>query len=219
MRRLGIVAVGLPLVVGILVAGMRFARLTEPAEAQAPPNVVSADSACIIQGYGPQDVAFFFGSHTKWDAAWIDLSLQHNGFAPGTFLSAGPFPPEYMASAVPDRVYNNLYVWRGLTPGLTHYFRVNLLYGDQWYPSPTQTFYVPFVCAPTPAPSPASALPSASLPADDLEGRVRDLEDQVYDLQRELSDVESRLDSLVRCLNSNTDELTSPGTPMLSHCR
>jgi hypothetical protein len=221
MRRLGIVAVGLALVVGIVVSGMRFARLTDPAEAQAPPNVVEAHSGCLLTGHGPQDVFFFFGSDTKWDAAWIDLSLQDNGFAPGTFLSAGPFPAEYMASAVSDRVYNNYFVWTNLTPGLTHYWRVNLLYGDQWYPSATQTYYVPFDCAPTPAASPVpSVSPPISLTTSDLESLVDDLEQRLDRLEgatfggfggpplfgpsldSRIDTLESEVESLRSCLNT-----------------
>ncbi len=60
---------------------------------------------------------------------WIDLSLQDNGFAPGTFVSVGPFP-----GAVSS------FFWAGLRAGSTHYWRVNTWTGVGWSPSATGTF-------------------------------------------------------------------------------
>jgi hypothetical protein len=79
---------------------------------------------------------------------WIDLTLfsnpdsqvLDNGFLPGTFIGAGPFPP---AGAH--------FAWRGLVPARRHYYRVNLLHGgprligavDQWEPYFTGSFLSP----------------------------------------------------------------------------
>jgi hypothetical protein len=57
---------------------------------------------------------------------WIDLTLVgnpqnpefDNGFLPGTFIGAGPFPPQGVR-----------FVWRGIKPGLRHYSRLNVLHG------------------------------------------------------------------------------------------
>jgi len=57
---------------------------------------------------------------------WIDLTLLanprnpllDNGFPPGTFIGAGPFPPSGAA-----------FEWRGIVPSRRHYYRVNLLHG------------------------------------------------------------------------------------------
>lgn len=56
---------------------------------------------------------------------WIDLSLFDNGFAPETFIGAGPF------AFVPDRDF----IWEGIRGATRHYYRLNVLYGDgQWRP-------------------------------------------------------------------------------------
>jgi hypothetical protein len=60
---------------------------------------------------------------------WLDLSLQNNGFAPNTFIGAGP-----MGSL------ENTLVWDGLIEGSVHYARVNTLSGSVWQPSGTIAF-------------------------------------------------------------------------------
>jgi len=71
----------------------------------------------------------------SWPAApgaiqqWLDLSLSNNGFAPGTFVSAGPLSPDTTS-----------YTWQGLAPGLAHYYRLDILYPDGWHPSATGYF-------------------------------------------------------------------------------
>jgi hypothetical protein len=60
---------------------------------------------------------------------WLDLSLFNNGFAPGTFVGAGPFGPQTTS-----------FTWDGILPGLTHYYRLNVLYQDGWHPSATGSF-------------------------------------------------------------------------------
>ena len=48
------------------------------------------------------------------EAQWIDLSLFDNGFAPRSFVGAGPLPGDARS-----------YVWKGLAAGKVHYWRVN----------------------------------------------------------------------------------------------
>lgn len=67
---------------------------------------------------------------------WLDLSLSDNGFAPGTFISAGP-----LAAG------SGFYLWDGLQPGKTHYWRVNTLLPSGWAPSQTGSFTTS-VCRP-----------------------------------------------------------------------
>jgi hypothetical protein len=61
---------------------------------------------------------------------FLDLTLFNNGFAPGTFLGAGPLPPDQQAL-----------VWPGILANTVHFYRVNNLtqfFG--WGPSVTGTF-------------------------------------------------------------------------------
>ena len=60
---------------------------------------------------------------------WLDLSLADNGFAPDTFVSAGPLGSTQSS-----------FSWPGLVPGATHYVRVNTLTPAGWQPSPTYSF-------------------------------------------------------------------------------
>lgn len=193
MKRVPIAAVGLALVVGVILGGMRIAWVTEPAEAQGPPNA-NAVSGCERVPRQPQDVFFFFGSDVPWDAAWIDLSLKNNGFAPGTFLSAGPFPALDAGAGTPGWRYTNTYAWRNLTPGVTHYFRVNLLYGGQWYPSATQSFFVSATCGG------ATVQPVTTADVSALERRLDDLQGTVASLESQVESLQSQVDSLKMCL-------------------
>lgn len=64
---------------------------------------------------------------------WIDLSLFNNGFAPRTFVGAGPFPGAFPSS---DEAHPGGFAWVGIVPGRTHYYRINTLYDDgRWRPS------------------------------------------------------------------------------------
>ena len=54
---------------------------------------------------------------------WIDLTLFQNGYAPGTFLAAGPFP----AGARPAS-----FDWSGMLVGVEHFYRMNALFPDGW---------------------------------------------------------------------------------------
>src|SRR5581483_7493837 len=79
-------------------------------------------------------------AHFLWTSSgqgeqWVDLSLFDNGFAPGTFLGAGPLPPG-----------QTVFAWDGLIPNATHYLRVNTLTADGWFPSQTLIFSTPGDC-------------------------------------------------------------------------
>jgi len=80
---------------------------------------------------------------------YLDLSVLNNGFAPGTFLSAGPLAGDA-----------NSFIWDGLLPNTTHYFRVNTLSASGWQPSATG--YVTTLPCSTMAPMP---IPGASVGA------------------------------------------------------
>lgn len=60
---------------------------------------------------------------------FLDLSLFNNGFAPGTFLGAGPMVPNAQGM-----------VWPGILANTIHYFRVNTFSVFGWGPSQTGSF-------------------------------------------------------------------------------
>lgn len=73
---------------------------------------------------------------------WLDLSTQNNGFAPGTFVSAGPLNGGA-----------SQFLWTGLLKEAIHYWRVNTWTGAAWVPSSTGSFAAGY-CAPAAAPPP-----------------------------------------------------------------
>ena len=60
---------------------------------------------------------------------WLDLSIFNNGFAPGTFVGAGP-----VGSG------GTSFTWYGLARGATHFWRVNTLTAGGWSSSNTGSF-------------------------------------------------------------------------------
>jgi len=76
--------------------------------------------------------AIFLWTPSRSGAQWLDLSVFNNGFAPGTFVSAGAFDATRWG-----------FVWSGLHAGETHFARVNTLTPAGWMTSPTLAFYTP----------------------------------------------------------------------------
>jgi hypothetical protein len=87
--------------------------------------------------------AFLLWTPSNAGTQWLDLSVVNNGFAPGTFIAAGPFAPDRWG-----------FVWPGLLQGTTHYARVNTLTREGWKSSSTLAFYTP-VCDGNEEPAPA----------------------------------------------------------------
>jgi hypothetical protein len=77
---------------------------------------------CSAASPGAAAVTFSWPRASGAYQVWLDLSLYNDGFAPGTFLSVGPFHSD-------DTSYN----WEGIPSDLTYYFRVNALYADGWH--------------------------------------------------------------------------------------
>jgi len=63
---------------------------------------------------------------------WIDLSTSDNGFAPGTYVHAGPFGGDVSG-----------FQWTRLQQGARHYWRVNTWTGSRWTASGTGSFSTP----------------------------------------------------------------------------
>jgi|GEM_PF-2093753 len=103
----------------------------QPAPAQGP-------GLMVAECRGTTDhsaQAIFLWTPSRAGTQWLDLSLVNNGFAPGTFVSAGALAPQSWG-----------FVWTGLLEGTTHFARVNTLTRAGWLPSQTLAFYTP-VCS------------------------------------------------------------------------
>jgi len=88
--------------------------------------------------------AFLLWTPSETGPQWLDLSVFNDGFAPGMFISAGPFPGDRWGL-----------IWPNLQQGTTHYARVNTLTPQGWMASSTLAFYTP-ICDPNahePAPA------------------------------------------------------------------
>jgi beta-lactamase class A len=113
----------------------------QPVAAQGPGIMVAE-----CRGSGANSVrVFFLWNPSRAGIQFLDLSMFNNGFAPGTFIGAGPLPKDRWG-----------FVWDGLRQGSTHYARVNTLTSEGWKSTPPLAFYTP-VCDPSvyqPAPGP-----------------------------------------------------------------
>ena len=121
-------------------------RVPEPARADiaTPRNFVSS-LECQIDAVTVRFVvpsAFDVSNKIGMPAeqVWIDLSLQNNGFVPGTFINAGPFVPRGDLS---DQVF----AWHGVVNNSQHFYRINALAGGTWRELGRGTFETPD-CAP-----------------------------------------------------------------------
>jgi hypothetical protein len=97
-------------------------------------------------------------------AQYLDLSVFNNGFAPGTFVTAGPLAGDAAS-----------FTWPGLLPGTVQYWRVNTWDGASWRTSNTQRF-VTGSCRqpplPPPSPPPPARTPGCSEDWGPVGGRV-----------------------------------------------
>lgn len=91
-----------------------------------PPATGAVTQTCDGSG---NVVATFTWRPGAAGSQWLDLSTYNNGFAPGTFVGAGP-----VASG------GTSFVWYGLGKGMTHYWRVNVLTAAGWISSNTGSF-------------------------------------------------------------------------------
>ncbi len=105
-----------------------------PTSAAAPPYVQFQSCA------GGNLTAYIEWASTNTGQQWLDLSLSDYGFAPGTFLSAGPLT-----------VSQRAYLWGSVLQNRTHYVRVNTLTAAGWQPGPTASFTTGDCGRPVPA--------------------------------------------------------------------
>jgi hypothetical protein len=113
-----------------------------PTGAAVGPGVFEA--RCLSAATDSVRVIFLWRPSAQ-GAQYLDLSIDNNGFAPGSFLSAGGFSPSTWG-----------YTWLGLKQGTTHFVRINTYTRLGWEPGPTLAFYAP-ICNPflaEPAPEP-----------------------------------------------------------------
>lgn len=97
-----------------------------PGGGGGPPQTLSVTQKC--DGAGNVTVTFNWKANAPGQQ-WLDLTVFNNGFAPGTFVGAGP-----VASGAGS------YAWYGIARGMTHYWRVNALTPSGWSSSDTGAF-------------------------------------------------------------------------------
>lgn len=107
----------------------------------APPSARAAPIVGVSQQCQPDGkvaVTFsWYGNDPTAIQQWIDLSIFNNGWQPGSFVGAGPFPGTTTS-----------FTWNGLVAGVRHYTRVNQqLRSGVWDPSLTYMFDTP-ACEP-----------------------------------------------------------------------
>jgi beta-lactamase class A len=141
---------GLLVLAGFAVIQGEGARDVQAASAAANLNLVL--ETCLPDGTVALTVDW---APSDGDVQWVDLSLFDNGFAPGTFLNAGPL--QGMASS---------FTWDGLLPGERHFLRVNTLSAQAWFPSATLSFITRGDCPG--APPRGIAAVEAAQPAPDM---------------------------------------------------
>jgi hypothetical protein len=91
-------------------------------------RLLSINYSCT--GAGRARVEFRWApSSSAADFQFLDISLFNNGFAPGTFLGAGPIIPNAQGL-----------FWDGILANAAHYFRVNAFTIFGWGPSQTGSF-------------------------------------------------------------------------------
>jgi peptidoglycan/xylan/chitin deacetylase (PgdA/CDA1 family) len=120
--------------------------LSSDAEAAPASSIVVGDYHCVDSA---RLEATIYWQSSRTGQQWLDFSFYNNGFASGTFVGAGPLPPEQSSVT-----YN-------LAAGTTHYLRINTLTGSGWHASPTIFFTTPSCGAPV------APIGSVSLSFDD----------------------------------------------------
>lgn len=91
-------------------------------------RIVGVSHACT--GGGLSMVTFRWApSSSPGFFQFLDLSLQNNGFAPGTFLGAGPLPATQQAL-----------IWSGIIANQQHFFRANVNSIFGWSASQTVAY-------------------------------------------------------------------------------
>lgn len=92
------------------------------------PKVIDATWVCRADGRADVTLRWAAAS-SEVLAQWVDLSLTLNGFAPDTFLAAGPLPGSDQA-----------FLWRDVLANMPHYYRTNSYSVFGWGPSQTGFF-------------------------------------------------------------------------------
>jgi hypothetical protein len=121
-----------------LPSGGRAALASKSAGLQAKPYssagalLLDAFTGCSAQLPGKAKATFRWTLVPGSTAQWLDLSLFDNGFAPGTFISAGPLSGS-----------EDTFTWEGLLTESVHYWRVNSVVGGAWQPSETAVLTTP----------------------------------------------------------------------------
>lgn len=117
-----------------------------PTAAPAPPPRTPTDAALgpgvMVAQCVPTDAnsvrATFLWTPSNAGVQYLDLSIDNNGFAPGTYIGAGGFSAGTWG-----------FIWNGLTQGTTHFARIDTLSASGWHASSTLAFFTPICNAAT----------------------------------------------------------------------
>ncbi len=104
-------------------------------------------SSVVCEADGTATVQFRWApSSFPTEVQWLDLTLESNGFAPGTFLAAGPMPSGQSSLT-----------WRGIAADRQHFYRVNSLSSSGWQSTATGSITPCPSASREPAPPPSLA--------------------------------------------------------------
>ncbi len=115
------------MIVAALTATWMFSAQREHAAAAGASAPVAYQQMCVPQSDRVNVIFLWMPSGEGRQS--LDLSRANNGFARGTFVTAGPLDARQFAVS-----------WEGLLPGATHVARVNTLTPRGWEPSPAYSF-------------------------------------------------------------------------------
>ena len=110
----------------VAVALMASGRLV-PAEAANGADLQRPEVTCLSASVA--SVRFAWTPAPGATQQYLDLSTADLGWAPGSFLSAGPLQPTEAS-----------YTWQGLKGGTPHFWRINSQTADGWVSSQTMAF-------------------------------------------------------------------------------
>jgi hypothetical protein len=168
---------------------------------------------------GNVDLAVVWNVEEPWDEAYVDTTIRSDGFERGLFGGTPAGTPQPSSDATTWPGFQGRVTVEGWGGFLT-FLRLNLRYGDTWYPSPVLSFMVETCSGGTVVLPPTTSGTGNEAAISDLEQRLDHLETATFGylgVPAFGTSLKDRMDSLVSCVNDNIKALTSP-QPRLWYC-